>query len=223
MKTLSKFMIPVCLVASSFCNGATAAYIDFTDSDLSLSAITNGFAGSIDNIGFQITSTGTVTLNSDGRYDGSSASHCQSQPSGSLECDRDGVGIENDEISMGQTLNLVFDTAVRITSFEFLDLYIGTGAEQVTVTIDGGTSYNVGAVGTSGDGGYASLDLLALVGPGQNIAFTANSLSTLWDDTNNDYALAAITVSAVPVPAAAWLFGTALIGLVGFGQRKKAA
>jgi len=29
--------------------------------------------------------------------------------------------------------------------------------------------------------------------------------------------------SAVPVPAAIWLFGTALIGLVGFGKRKMAA
>jgi hypothetical protein len=31
------------------------------------------------------------------------------------------------------------------------------------------------------------------------------------------------SVSAVPVPAAVWLFGTALIGLVGFGKRRKAA
>jgi hypothetical protein len=31
------------------------------------------------------------------------------------------------------------------------------------------------------------------------------------------------SVSPVPVPAAVWLFGTALIGLVGFGKRKKAA
>ena len=30
-------------------------------------------------------------------------------------------------------------------------------------------------------------------------------------------------VSAVPVPAAAWLFGTALIGLAGFGRRSRAA
>lgn len=29
-----------------------------------------------------------------------------------------------------------------------------------------------------------------------------------------------IVVSAVPVPAAAWLFGTGLMGLVGFGRRK---
>jgi hypothetical protein len=29
------------------------------------------------------------------------------------------------------------------------------------------------------------------------------------------------TVSAVPVPAAVWLFGTALLGLVGFSKRRK--
>jgi hypothetical protein len=31
------------------------------------------------------------------------------------------------------------------------------------------------------------------------------------------------SASAVPVPAAIWLFGTALIGLVGFGKRRKVA
>lgn len=32
----------------------------------------------------------------------------------------------------------------------------------------------------------------------------------------------AFSVSPVPIPAAAWLFGTALIGLIGFGKRRKA-
>lgn len=35
--------------------------------------------------------------------------------------------------------------------------------------------------------------------------------------------LVALNSSAVPVPAAVWLFGTALIGLVGFSKRKEAA
>ena len=35
--------------------------------------------------------------------------------------------------------------------------------------------------------------------------------------------LVARTLSPVPVPAAGWLFGTALIGLVGFGKHRKAA
>jgi len=32
-----------------------------------------------------------------------------------------------------------------------------------------------------------------------------------------------IQLSTVPVPAAVWLFGTALLGLIGFGKRRKAA
>ena len=32
-----------------------------------------------------------------------------------------------------------------------------------------------------------------------------------------------VEVSAVPVPAAVWLFGTALVGLAGFGRRRKKA
>jgi len=217
MKSLRKFTLQVCFVASFLCNGAMASYIDFTDSSLSLSAIPGGFEGSIDGIGFTLTSTdGTVTLNNDGGYDGSSTSHCNP---GGLACDRDGVGIRNDEVTMGQTLNLIFDTEVQITSIEFLDLYIGNGTERATVTIDGGTSASVNATGSSGDGGYAKLNFLALVGAGQNIEFSASFLSGLRDDRDNDYALAAITVSAIPIPAAAWLFGTALLGFIGFSRR----
>ena len=39
----------------------------------------------------------------------------------------------------------------------------------------------------------------------------------------DDLSVARGRVPAVPVPAAVWLFGTALIGLVGFGRRRKAA
>jgi hypothetical protein len=39
---------------------------------------------------------------------------------------------------------------------------------------------------------------------------------------NIDVTSAVGGVNAVPVPAAVWLFGSALIGLVGLGKRKKA-
>ena len=40
------------------------------------------------------------------------------------------------------------------------------------------------------------------------------------DSTFNGPSGLAIQVSPVPAPAAIWLFGTSLIGLVGFGKRK---
>ena len=232
MTPLSKFILYVGFVASCLCNGALAAYLDFTDNSTisSLSTISGGFGGTVDGVDFTLTSTdGVVNFNE--TYDGSANLGCQSG-GGPLMCDNDGAGIGNDEItgltvSSGQTLNLVFDTAVYITSFDFLDLYLNPdltkGGEQASVSIDG-TIFTVDANGTSGDGGYANLDLLSLGGPilGQNIEFTAFLGSMIQDDKDNDYSFAAITVSAVPIPAAAWLFSTALIGLVGFSKRRKA-
>jgi len=233
MTPLRKFMLLVGLLASFLCNGAVAAYLDFTDDNtvLSLSPILDGFGGSIDGIGFTLTSMdGAVNFNE--AYDGSLDSPCQGF-GGPLMCDNDGVGIGNDEItglsiSSGQTLSLVFDTEVYISSFDFLDLYLNPdpqkGGEQASISIDG-VIYTVDATGVSGDGGYANLDLLSLGGPilGQTIEFTAFLGDLLQDDRDNDYAFAAISVSAVPIPAAAWLFGTALVGLIGFSKRRKAA
>ena len=221
-------------MAGCLCNGAVAAYLDFTDDNVVMSLMSSpvagGYAGSIDGVAFTLTSTDGVNLNSDPSYDGSSSIGCQ--PVGPLACDWDGVGVENDEVTgafenySGQTLVLEFATEVYISSFDFLDLYLNPNdrdAEQASVSIDGAAPIVGDAVGSSGDGGY--LNLLALGGPilGRVIEFTAASGSEFWDDHNNDYALAGVAVSAVPVPAAAWLFGSALIGLIGFSKRRKTA
>jgi len=238
MAPLRKLLLPVGFLASFFCNGAVASYLDFTDGTIGLTTFTdvstNGFAGSIDGIGFTLTAAdadGSVNFN-ETRVDGD-GSFCQS--SGPLKCDNDGAGIGNDEITglsdvSGQILKLEFDTVVYISNFDFLDLYLNRdsekGGEQVRISIDGiADPFIVNATGSSGDGGYARLDLLALGGAilGQVIEFTAYQGALLQDDRNNDYAFAAITISAVPVPAAAWLFGTALIGLAGFSKRRKSA
>jgi hypothetical protein len=51
----------------------------------------------------------------------------------------------------------------------------------------------------------------------------ALTLSGFWDDTQGAISNVAIwgNVSPVPVPAAAWLFGTALIGFIGMSRRTK--
>lgn len=48
-----------------------------------------------------------------------------------------------------------------------------------------------------------------------NVSGVAHSSSAVWFDNVN--------VNAVPVPAAAWLFGSGLLGLVGIARRKNAA
>jgi hypothetical protein len=53
------------------------------------------------------------------------------------------------------------------------------------------------------------------------IVFTAESRLGLQDDANNNYALAGVSVSAVPVPAAVWLFASGILGLMGFSTRRK--
>jgi len=45
----------------------------------------------------------------------------------------------------------------------------------------------------------------------------------LWaDDSNDIFRVAGLDVTAVPIPAAVWLFGTGIVGLLGFARRRKA-
>lgn len=234
MPSFSKLALSAGFVALSLCNGAMAAYLDFTENNTisSLTIITNGFGGSVDGVAFTLTAA-NPGANFNESYDGSSTNPgCQAN-GGPLKCESDGAGIGNDEVtgltlSSGQILTLEFETDVYISSLDFLDLYLNPqkGREQARVTIDGAAlPYLVDATGSSGDGGYANLDLLALGGPvlGRKIELTAFLGLEIQDDSDNDYAFAGINVSAVPIPAAAWLFGTALIGLAGFSKRRNTA
>jgi len=214
------------LFLSTFSHVSMAALIDFTDTNFigGLTSVSNGFEGNIDGIVFTLTSTdGTVNFKEN--YAGNSTG-CSI-----LECDKDGAGINNDEISGGvnvtQTMTLLFDTEVAISSFYFLDLYkrpdydTSNRAEQATITIDDVLFETVLATGLSGDGGFASLENVLAIGT--KFEFTAAIDPLFWDDRDNDYALAGVEVSAVPLPAAVWLFGSVIAGFAGFSRYKKKA
>ncbi len=122
-------------------------------------------------------------------------------------------------------------------------LPVGTGCGTnpscvITTTSDpgfgGNTTWgtNFGGNGTPsnvGTGFGSSLYFYYITGNGGNSL--ANSLQTafanatgdgMWSLSSNGTATYAIPgVSAVPVPAAAWLFGSGLLGLVGIARRKR--
>jgi hypothetical protein len=86
--------------------------------------------------------------------------------------------------------------AARFNAGEFL-MYDITGIDSLTAN-----DFNFLATSAGGFGPYLSVARFQDTGPLQG---------------DSDW------VGAVPVPAAVWLFGSGLIGLVGIARRKKAA
>jgi len=111
------------------------------------------------------------------------------------------------------TATLTFDSPV---SGFFADFYAAGNSRELLMTLSlaggGSADVNVPGPGTSLETfGVISTDLI------ESILFS----NTINDGFSVDN-IAGLSVSAVPVPAAVWLFGTALAGLLGFSRRTKA-
>jgi len=103
-----------------------------------------------------------------------------------------------------------FFSDTQLWSFDHQVTSAEASAGLVDLTFD--VSWLAGAAGTSLDV-YA----FARVDKYENTFF--------WGDDTPETGTLAVTVeapSAVPIPAAAWLFGSAILGLLGIARRKKA-
>ena len=172
----------------------------------------------------------TGNINFDETFDGSP------KPVSVLDLVRDGIGITNDEVSGamltgGQTLTVSFENPGTVLEVFFLDLYVGTAGQFDGQKEEASVSFykqdntliqqlSIQGVETSPtNGGYA-----VLAANVQDVAYFTMEMTNLLsgsssDDGTNDAAWAGATV--VPIPAAAWLFGSALVGMAGIGYRKK--
>ncbi len=111
----------------------------------------------------------------------------------------------------GWTGNFIWDTEMSAqTSSSYTDGTFGASYDStldVAMFIDGGTN----------DFGYMLFANNST--DGHTFHTDIGLIDNNWT-TPVSFLMVANTTSAVPVPAAIWLFGTALIGLVGYGKRK---
>lgn len=97
-------------------------------------------------------------------------------------------------------------TRAGLETLFLTDPAINQETGSITFDIDPGDDfYVVASMGASGQNG---------------IADAWNTLTLNFDD---DTGLTAASISNVPLPAAVWLFGSGLLGLIGISRRKKAA
>jgi len=69
--------------------------------------------------------------------------------------------------------------------------------------------------------GFSGVDAGGTVAPSYVVNSWDGATGSITLSTNNGAQTATYSMSAVPVPAAAWLFGSALVGLVGVGRRRR--
>ncbi len=125
----------------------------------------------------------------------------------------------DDNITYNETLKLVFDTTVSLDSVRFVDGEHFTnfnGNFNLRINEDNSLLYTLS---------LAEFPLLSgFVGD----TFEFISLASLTSNYSEEFYINTLNVttvpgnvSTVPVPAAAWLFGSALLGMFGFSRRKK--
>ena len=129
----------------------------------------------------------------------------------------DGVGSDGSSNVIEINFDEVFGSS--LTSFS---IDISTVAPSSTLEIydtNGVVLLSSIVAGYSGTDALETYFVSSISGiSGFSIATT--SLSTLEGNTAIDNVI--VTTTVVPVPAAVWLFGSGLIGLIGFARRKKA-
>lgn len=174
----------------------------------SVSAATVDFAGDSAtwNAGGNSITSGNITVTSTG---------------GNISWENDGLGVsggtESDEVDNAESLQVSFAAPVIVSTIWLDDFWNATNSnspEQARVTVNDGPSFLFTAIlPLNNDPDPTSFDFTSVfAGPVSSLLFEAvNSGSP--SNLASDFALSQIEYPPVPVPAAFWLLGSAMVFL----------
>ncbi len=135
---------------------------------------------------------------------------CSAGLSLSLQC----TDSADDNVTPAEMLTVTFGTEINLTSMDFLNAGHRTRWDEGShahLSVDGGAEQQINLAGTVAMN-YTGTEFEFYLHEGQDPS-NQFYIRTMDFDTVG-------TVSAVPLPAAVWLFGAGLVGLVGVARRK---
>ena len=151
------------------------------------------------------------------------------KPAGLGVCQEPGgcAGLSTDNIEAGESVLLEISNASSLTVLVG-DLYFRNGLHEVDsftsgteidITIDGITMFTIAATDLDADGKYIGTFADALFNTVITSSIEFSNPGAVSGGENSDFYVSGFG-AAVPVPAAVWLFGSALAGFVGFTRRR---
>lgn len=163
-------------------------------------------------------------------YAGSSAGILNSAPFAYFDRNQAGIGVckvlvagdqcsptSDDNVTAGEVLGLSWGTSVLLHSLSFRgELHPGDppflATDKFDYSIDGGASWFTKSLLNAKSQGSVDFGGL-LLGANREILLAFN---------NEQFYVSAAEITAVPIPAAAWLLGSGLFGLFALGRRRRA-
>jgi len=221
----------VCLAPLLSSGIASAALFDYNYTNL---AVTGG--STLDSVGmtvdgiavdvtaYTIDNDGAGNISSTSLLSGGTGVYVSSSTSGNLgvrsNTTGDGTnmdgGASGDAADLDEGLLFIFDQEVRLDFINF-DSFTEFNADDFNLTVDGVSilvDYNANEVSSLVTNDPLQFDHYYF----NNIVGTE---FLIWADGDTDsFRIDEMIVSAVPVPAAVWLFGSGLFGLIGVARKK---
>ena len=235
MKSVSKVAGATAAVLMVSSVTASAALLDFTDSDAYTTQTADEATGTLGDFSWSVTGNpgGSLTYTPVDGLEGDI---------GPLAGDYDGIGVVDDEITydeesgVSESVTVTFDRAVQANGFYFLDLFTAQDAssnEIAEVFMGSDTSGMLIAAFDASDAAIVGNDSGFRFGtlgePATSDAFTFAAFSENDAVGFADFALAGLDVEVgpdvapIPLPAGALLLGSGLLAFGGAAARRRKA